>query len=281
MVIKYLKTGGGSFRNLILNKGKRLLIPSIIFSAAYLFLLGDPSQLNLLHKISAIARGYGHLWFLPMLFMCFVSTWIIHKLTIKPRYVIPALLILSIGNYYIFDIILGYLDIDSFFMLYFYCGFCIKAYRINPMPYATKKMISLCVCLATIMFVTTYMLDTFSWITTRYLSIPPFGGINIHDSFIRHTYAIPGLAALYLWSMRYVYTDGKTLSRHLQSLVGTCFGVYLFQEFILKIIYYHTNIPSYLSPYALPWIGFIVALSLSLILSKAFLATKIGRWLIG
>ena len=62
---------------------------------------------------------------------------------------------------------------------------------------------------------------------------------------------------------------------------GLCMGVYLFQQFILMWLYHYTKLPSFLGFYWLPWLGFIVALAVSISLSYLMRLTKVGRFLIG
>ena len=70
-----------------------------------------------------------------------------------------------------------------------------------------------------------------------------------------------------------------TIPRWLVELNGLCFGIYLFQQFILQILYYKTNLPSLVGPYWLPWVGLVVTLILSYLLTKLSLKTKVGRQL--
>lgn len=48
------------------------------------------------------------------------------------------------------------------------------------------------------------------------------------------------------------------------TLSGYCYGVYIYQQFILKILYYKTTLPLTINEYILPWIGFYITLILSL-----------------
>ena len=59
------------------------------------------------------------------------------------------------------------------------------------------------------------------------------------------------------------------------------FGVYLFQQFILKAIYYHTPVPEIVGCWYLPWVSFLFTLISSMALSWLFRKTHVGRFLIG
>lgn len=58
-------------------------------------------------------------------------------------------------------------------------------------------------------------------------------------------------------------------------------GVYLFQQFVLKYLYYKTPFTTMISPYVFPWLAFGVALVLSILLSLGVRRIKVGRFLIG
>ena len=60
-----------TYKNVVIKKIRRLIIPSMIFSTAYFLLYGDYNQsiFNILYKIIS---GVAHMWFLTILFWCFV-----------------------------------------------------------------------------------------------------------------------------------------------------------------------------------------------------------------
>lgn len=60
------------------------------------------------------------------------------------------------------------------------------------------------------------------------------------------------------------------------SLSENCFGVYLFQQFVLVLIY-DSTIPKIINPFFLPWISFAVALIISLLLTIGIRKTAIGK----
>ena len=64
-------------------------------------------------------------------------------------------------------------------------------------------------------------------------------------------------------------------------LSGYCYGVYIFQQFILKFLYYKTDFTIAINPYLVPWIALILTIALSLMLTGMCLKTRFGRFLIG
>ena len=92
--------------------------------------------------------------------------------------------------------------------------------------------------------------------------------------------AVSGVAFVYSLVNYLIEGKGLSIPNWVVDLNGVCFGVYLFQQFILQILYYKTTLPSLVGPYWLPWIGLIITLIVSYILTKLTLKTKIGRELI-
>lgn len=83
-----------SVKEVAIKKSKRLLIPSVVFSIAYVFLFHrDTLDVKSLYTV---LNGAGHMWFLPMLFWCFIGTYFIDKYSRKLILIIPGVVILSV-----------------------------------------------------------------------------------------------------------------------------------------------------------------------------------------
>jgi hypothetical protein len=93
--------------------------------------------------------------------------------------------------------------------------------------------------------------------------------------------SVAGVYMLYrAANIPYIQTkiEGNAL---LIKLSGYCYGVYIFQQFILKILYEKTQLVYALDAYSLPWIATLITIILSLLLTHLFLKTRAGRYLIG
>ena len=66
-----------------------------------------------------------------------------------------------------------------------------------------------------------------------------------------------------------LFTQKYKLKTWYISLGGMCFGVYIFQEFIIKYLYYYTDLGERVSYLVLPWIVFIITTVTSILLSKS------------
>ena len=75
-----------NFGNLIKKKGLRILLPYLVFG---LFFMGTTRNW---HPLQLLTSGYWHLWFLPMLFWCFIIGYGIYKF--KPSKKLDVILLL-------------------------------------------------------------------------------------------------------------------------------------------------------------------------------------------
>ena len=269
-------------KSLLKNKVTRLLIPSFFFSFLYILIFQDITQP--LHKTAyEVIRGVGHMWFLPMLFWCFLSTWFIEKIRINPKVVTPILVLLSIFPFVPIPFQIGK---TMYYMLFFYFGYEIQRREIDVSKYYTKTNVGLLLVLFSVLF---------PILTIFKCNIDSIGGGILFDIIfipsLKHIaqliYSMIGLLLLFCSTGFFIKQREQREHRDKEMpycvvCIGQfCMGVYLFQQFILKAIYYHTTFPQRIDAIILPWIGFIVALLLSILLSYLFKLSKVGRILIG
>ena len=74
---------GNHTKSVIKNKFRRLYIPAIVFSIAYMLLFYRDRSLSWLDVIHYLIVGAGHLWFLPMLFGVFIIASLLIKLPLR------------------------------------------------------------------------------------------------------------------------------------------------------------------------------------------------------
>lgn len=82
---------------LVKNKAKRLLLPCVVFSVIYYCFFYDFHRPIYVIAYSII-QGTGHLWFLPMLFWCFIFTSLVEKTGISRNYIVFITLLMSFGS---------------------------------------------------------------------------------------------------------------------------------------------------------------------------------------
>ena len=57
-------------------------------------------------------------------------------------------------------------------------------------------------------------------------------------------------------------------------------GVYVFHQFVLMYLYYHTSLPTICGSYLLPWVAILITFPTSIILSHFFRLNRIGKYIL-
>lgn len=122
-------------KNLLWGKFKRLMIPCMVFSLLYILLFGNITQ-PIQKTLYGLVNVVGHMWFLPMLFWCFVGVWVIEKLDIKPKRVIPILALCSICSFLPLPLQMG---TSMYYMLFFYVGYILQKDDVSLDRFYTLK----------------------------------------------------------------------------------------------------------------------------------------------
>ena len=133
-----------TLKELVVNKGKRLLIPFFIVTLLYAvpikYISGYYSKsTNLFKDIfvgQILMQGNTHLWFLPTLFCIFCIIYILHRFKLPKILIIVALFLL---NFFSFFPKISLLDHISLYLMYFYIGFCFEIKR-NKISNEIDKM---------------------------------------------------------------------------------------------------------------------------------------------
>lgn len=265
-----------SAKKLFVKKFKRLIVPSIIFSIAYLLVIKGfhDSMCSTLYQLLC---GVAHMWFLPMLFWCFVIVWMLEKVRLKHTIALLLLLTLSIISFIPLPLRLG---AALYYAVFFYVGYLIQR------DYKTdKELPKATIAIGIIGFIFFFILKGF---LSDSDNIQLFG-IDLLDkalrlslsSFVRLSCASFGIYIIYSVSKMFV-NDSNLVNgggRRIIALSENCFGVYLFQQFVLKLIY-NSSIPQMLNPFLLPWVSFAAALIVSLLLTIVIRKTTIGKSLL-
>ena len=257
----------------ILKKLKRLLLPSMVFSTAYFVIFYQYEGLG--DMLYDIINGCGHMWYLPMLFWCFVGATILERIPVKDTYK----MLLLFGIYLLPKISLP-LQLTSAmsYMLYFYAGYILFKYReflkISIRPW---HLLLGWVLFALIFAIfrplqdiliydpSSSILDKVILITCNRISQLLFSSIGVGVFYCTAVY----------------YVNKYELKPFTIKLSSVCFGIYILQQFILQVLYYKTSFPRVVGSYWLPWLGFITTIVLSYLLSTLMIRTRCGKFLIG
>ena len=267
------QTGRGGGISLISNKLKRLFLPSIIFSTAYYCLFCDITGWR--DFVYSIINGCGHMWFLPMLFWCFIGGWILEQIQIRDTWKMLFLICLNL-----LCVLSLPLQLNSAikFMAFFYGGYVVFKHIDEIKTNITPKRLLLGWIVFFILFAFLRSIRDYLVFTEENSSLYKCFMI-VGDRACQLIYASIGLMMFYCSALFYV--QRHQLIPFILKMSSFCFGVYLFQQFVLQILYYKTSFPILVGPYWLPWFGFVIAIIVSYLLSDFFLRTRLGKFLIG
>ena len=264
------------FKSLFLSKFKRLMIPCMIFSVFYILLFRDMAQMGPYDLLNGIISGTGHMWFLPMLFVCFMAIWLIEKMHISPKIVLPVLFLAAMLPIKVLPLHAGH---SVYYMFWFYLGYVIQRKDIQLRQYYTPQKVAFLAAVFVVLFPIVTLFDNDS--------IASIGGGSLELllkllrsglSIVAKTIGIFMLLCLIGMKERNRQSE---MPNWIIKIGGLCMGVYLFQQFVLKVLYDFTILPEYLGPFVLPWAGFVIALTGSLILTYLLQKIKLGRFILG
>lgn len=259
-----------AFDELVKSKFLRLIVPCIVLGTLWVCITNTVSNYLTPKGFILFFSGVEHLWFLPMLFWCFVYAWAIDKLPISSTKLLVLLFVLHIcvWNLPSFGLLSG-----VYYLFWFYLGMVLSRQK-NICDKVQKYCIPLLV-LFCIFFVTgDYLLNIVTPSDTTSLTIWGRSYSQIAMHIVSFPYEIIGVLLLFAYSARIT-----VMSRGLYVIAQYSMGVYLFHQFILKFLYYLAgiNIPAFY----MPWVFFPITLVISIILTHYISKCKAGRIIIG
>lgn len=272
------KGGGGytDFKMFAWNKFKRLIIPFWIFCSLMMIT-------NRFFDASKLIEGsYSHLWFLPMLFWCFIICYILNRYvrsnetTTSNKGLIIKIIILSVSFVLMFAVgrlpkLMGLHSLPLWFF-WFYLGYCIQPVK--------EKIIG------------TITLNKLYFPLFIVAAAIHYNGIIIYDDRTFLSEVAKLSAVLLTWygiNMLLKIKGGKWASaRFLVELSSCSYGIYIFHNWIQPYMISRTAknlLP--LNDWALnhtvlfPLMFFLLSLTISYILAKITLKSRFGKFLIG
>lgn len=259
---------------LIQQKIKRLILPSIVFSTVYFFFFYQYKGFS--EMLYSIINGCGHMWFLPMLFWCFIGGWLLEQIDVNNIWKMVFLICLHLLA--IFSLPMQ-LNRACFFMIYFYLGFVVYKKSEKIKSYHSIKRLLQWGWIFYILVFAVFRPLSDVFVCSEKESVFHQLTILVCHNACQLIYAGLGLAVFYFSAIYYVKQN--QLKPFTNKLAANSFGIYLFQQFVLLFLYYKTSFSLIVGPYWLPWCGFAIAIFVSYILSDFLRHTKIGKFLIG
>lgn len=267
-----LNKEGVTFKGVIISKFKRLIVPSLIFSTLYFVLLGNKSG-SVFKVMYDIVNGYGHFWFLPMLFWATLFCYALDRVKL-PQWIKVAIVVCLLA----LSILPIPLRIGTacYYTAFFYAGIVAYRNRAKLLKFINgKRAIELTMLFCCLFLAKSYIEQLPPPYTSNPLIIR--GVVAELEQYIRFIVAAVGVTSVYALTNRFIVGRNFEAPAWLVEINSACFGIYVFQQFILQILYYKTTLPSLVGPYWLPWIGFFVALLGSYMLTKIIRSSKLGR----
>ena len=246
----------------------RLIIPCWIFGLVYWLMFRTTSPI-------VILKGIGHLWYLPCLFWCFLFAFFLYKKKWNEKFVVLSLLIISAISFLPLPM---QLNRTMYYLLFFYLGGCAWKYSNVLVAKANFKTISVLFLLFVILLVGVNLFKEYSIGLISSHGIIFKAAVLGVNNIAKAMLAFVGILTLFLIASLYM----KTHVLHEKIIyIGTLgYGVYVFHQFILRWLYYNTSMPSDVGGFWYPWIGLVVALVFSVLLTFLFRKFELGRKLL-
>lgn len=272
---KSRKPSNFKLKNLIKHKAKHLLAPCYIFGLVFLLLDKgrnfDISAKSIFYYLS----GVYNLWFLPMLFWVFIFAYSLTKIRVSTISKTIFLLLLSIVSWDVTSLGLG----NAFYYLFFfYLGMIAEQHKEVVKNIIQQKHIIIALLIATIV--------SFLFFKNNLHIIFPqhpntiferaYSQILIH--LVKLPIAICGIALSYGVATRFCHA--AIFKNSIIKFPKASFGIYLFHQIILMLIYYHSPLPSLFGSTFIPWVGLICTSIISYFITKRFLNSKYLKFLV-
>lgn len=263
-----------TFMALLKNKFKRLIVPYLIFSTIYLLTIDGGFDWRTL-----MSGDCAHLWFITMLFWCFIFTRLFSMIPwSRNRYFSMALLALSFMVSFIDAPNVNFLGINNIseWFFWFYLGHTVSPYRGQLFSCLSRKKVWL------LAFALVYMLELLY--TIKFVE-----SAEQRSGFMRLAHLSVVLLIWYVTNWAINNSSKKWYDNVVfKELNRTSYGIYVLhfwlqQYLISSPVKRLLHMEAFAEEHAIifPFLFFIVSLMTSYIGAKILLKTRIGRFLIG
>lgn len=244
----------------------RLMLPFFVFTGIFMFTTNSVSWKPLYQWT------YWHLWFLPMLFWCFILSYMMRPLIMSKNYWVSCLTLLALfGISLIVKFMPPFLGLHG--VHHWFCWFASGAWFYRHESIFNKKSVKINVTLYGSM---TYILLS--------IFFPQEYGTN---TVISHIISLCGMSALWCGINLINWRDNVFTSR-MVGLSGASFGIYIFHNWIEMHMLSNTArkllpIDSFAMEHTIlfPLLFSLIAFGISYVISESLLKTNIGKKLIG
>ncbi len=251
-------------------KTLRLYVPCLFWGCIYsLFFSAD-------FNIKNIVNGIGHLWFLPMLMWLFLLERQVNKLSSFGCNNYHIFLILSFIAIIPFPTLPLGLNISLYYLLFFHCGvFLHSNYKQFISKIRAIKMWQILIFAICCTFAIIAITELDSAAPEQSL---PLKMLLISRAHLIHCFGAIAVLPLY-WKFA-IITSKWANNRFILSLDQCSFGIYILQEFGLRLLYYNTPFCAYFGNIS-PILSIPIVLTTSWLLTTIMMHYNITKFTIG
>lgn len=251
--------------NLLQKKGVRILLPYFVFGLLFMATTNNWHPLQLL-------RSYWHLWFLPMLFWCFILGFAIYRMKLNIIIEFFILLITFIGSFMpkFVPMWLGLHNITRWFY-WFYIGMLIYKYKETLYKYIEKYKL--------------YIYFLLFYAITTYLQPIEYG--NGSEKWYSNLSVTACLISIIYFMDRVNWSKFKTTNT-IVKFSRYSLGIYIWHYWVAMMLISNTSkqlfgLPTLAANYTIlfPLCFSLLTLAISWGLSWGMMKTKVGKFLIG
>lgn len=254
--------------NLLYKKGLRIILPYFVFGVFFMIATNDWSTKTLFKGV------YWHLWFLPMLFWCFIIGYLVHRL-IKDKgilYKSVVLLVLYTGT--LFPIFLPNIfgsHYISKWLFWFYGGMFINEHK--QIIYAKIKQYKL------------YLLFVLLYLVSIIVHPAVYGD---HTNNWLNTLGIFSLIISICYSLEKANIYNNNIVKRFIAFSKYSFGIYIFHNWIAVLLIsstarhlFHLDVLASKHMILFPFCFTVLTIAVSWLCSYILMKTRIGKFLIG
>ena len=271
-VFEYFRTfKNQTFKSLVWDKIRRLLLPTFLFGILLIFTFRPAN--SLFDFIVKLSNGPGHLWFLPMLFWCFIIGFYLLQIKKYKLLILGILYFLGVLS----NIIPNFFGISKglSFLPYFYLGALFINCRNNLVEMRSKFYL---VLIALFLFISIFVLNTYVFYDFLNREGIYFKTILSLATYVLRSVGVISFFILILYFVNKGFIKDYDFYRKISKKT---FGIYIFHLFILLTLIYKCSFYNIINNYITPFVLFIITSILSILFTGLFLKTRIGKFLIG
>jgi len=266
-------------KSFVIKKFRRLILPMLFFGIFYyVMFLYVPETFSVSGFLLKWFSGCGHLWFLPMLFWCFMAIWLIDHFHLSSWKTLLLLAIIAVLPLPFYRLPLGFSRLPHF-LFFVYGGYFLYEHRHLILNHSLNIKTALSLWVVYVF-----------WIIIRQTALEQTPNLSFNlgafiwkglQNSVDLLISCIGILALYTSiSIKTIHSSFIPPQWVIRSS-DYCYGVYVFHQFILVYLYHYTPIVSKINSHIIPWLGLTIALLASWCLTNLFLRTRFGRYLIG